>query len=126
MRALLLPIKDLRRAKQRLAPLLNPEERFALAQAMLRTRFAPFAVYGEPTKSSCDELHSGHGGGRSERLGASARGAANLRKCFRGRRLPALRGMRSHVIAAPAAGCAARACERHRRIARTDCAAPAS
>jgi len=35
MRALLLPIKDLRRAKQRLAPLLNPEERFALAQAML-------------------------------------------------------------------------------------------
>src|SRR5258708_16501478 len=35
MRALLLPIKDLRRAKQRLAPLLNPEERFGLAQAML-------------------------------------------------------------------------------------------
>jgi len=35
MRALLLPIKDLRRAKQRLAPLLNPDERFALAQAML-------------------------------------------------------------------------------------------
>ena len=35
MRALLLPIKDLRQAKQRLAPLLNPEERFLLAQAML-------------------------------------------------------------------------------------------
>jgi 2-phospho-L-lactate guanylyltransferase len=35
MRALLLPIKDLREAKQRLAPLLNPEERFGLAQAML-------------------------------------------------------------------------------------------
>jgi 2-phospho-L-lactate/phosphoenolpyruvate guanylyltransferase len=35
MRALLLPIKDLRQAKQRLAPLLNPEERFDLAQAML-------------------------------------------------------------------------------------------
>jgi 2-phospho-L-lactate/phosphoenolpyruvate guanylyltransferase len=35
LRALLLPIKDLRQAKQRLAPLLNPEERFALAQAML-------------------------------------------------------------------------------------------
>jgi 2-phospho-L-lactate/phosphoenolpyruvate guanylyltransferase len=35
MRALLLPIKDLRQAKQRLAPLLNPAERFALAQAML-------------------------------------------------------------------------------------------
>jgi 2-phospho-L-lactate guanylyltransferase len=35
MRALLLPIKDLRQAKQRLAPLLNPEDRFALAQAML-------------------------------------------------------------------------------------------
>jgi len=35
MRALLLPIKDLRQAKQRLSPFLNPEERFALAQAML-------------------------------------------------------------------------------------------
>jgi 2-phospho-L-lactate/phosphoenolpyruvate guanylyltransferase len=35
MRALLLPIKDLRQAKQRLAPLLDPEERFGLAQAML-------------------------------------------------------------------------------------------
>src|SRR5258708_11207791 len=35
MRALLLPIKDLREAKQRLAPLLSPGERFALAEAML-------------------------------------------------------------------------------------------
>jgi 2-phospho-L-lactate guanylyltransferase len=35
MRALLLPIKDLRNAKQRLAGVLTPEERFALAQAML-------------------------------------------------------------------------------------------
>jgi 2-phospho-L-lactate guanylyltransferase len=35
MQALLLPIKDLRQAKQRLAPFLNPEERFGLAQAML-------------------------------------------------------------------------------------------
>src|SRR5438270_6580750 len=35
MRALLLPIKDLRNAKQRLAPLLAPHERFELAQAML-------------------------------------------------------------------------------------------
>lgn len=35
MRALLLPIKDLRQAKQRLAPLLNPEERVGFAQAML-------------------------------------------------------------------------------------------
>lgn len=35
MRALLLPIKDLSQAKQRLSPFLNPEERFALAQAML-------------------------------------------------------------------------------------------
>jgi 2-phospho-L-lactate guanylyltransferase len=35
MRALLLPIKDLRQAKQRLATLLSPEERFGLAQAML-------------------------------------------------------------------------------------------
>src|ERR1700687_3376677 len=35
MRALLLPIKDLRNAKQRLAGVLAPEERFALAQAML-------------------------------------------------------------------------------------------
>ena len=35
MRALLLPIKDLSQAKQRLAPFLRPEERFGLAQAML-------------------------------------------------------------------------------------------
>jgi 2-phospho-L-lactate/phosphoenolpyruvate guanylyltransferase len=34
MRALLLPIKDLRNAKQRLAPALDAQERFALAQAM--------------------------------------------------------------------------------------------
>ena len=35
IRALLLPIKDLRNAKQRLAGVLAPDERFALAQAML-------------------------------------------------------------------------------------------
>lgn len=35
MRALLLPIKDLRNAKQRLAATLAPDERFALAQTML-------------------------------------------------------------------------------------------
>ena len=35
VRALLLPIKDLRNAKQRLAAVLSPKERLALAQAML-------------------------------------------------------------------------------------------
>src|SRR5882762_7933096 len=35
MRALLLPVKDLRQAKQRLASFLNAEERFGLAEAML-------------------------------------------------------------------------------------------
>src|SRR5215467_14779740 len=35
MQALLLPIKDLRNAKKRLAAVLTPEERFGLAQAML-------------------------------------------------------------------------------------------
>ena len=35
MRALLLPIKDLRKAKQRLSGVLTPEERFGLAHAML-------------------------------------------------------------------------------------------
>ncbi|HVH72178.1 MAG TPA: 2-phospho-L-lactate guanylyltransferase [Candidatus Dormibacteraeota bacterium] len=35
MRALLLPVKDLRNAKQRLAGVLTPEERFGLGQAML-------------------------------------------------------------------------------------------
>jgi len=35
MRALLLPIKDLGNAKQRLAEILSPEQRFGLAQAML-------------------------------------------------------------------------------------------
>ena len=35
MRALLLPVKDLKNAKNRLAAILTPEERFGLAQAML-------------------------------------------------------------------------------------------
>jgi len=35
VRALLLPVKDLRNAKQRLAAVLTPDERLALAQAML-------------------------------------------------------------------------------------------
>jgi 2-phospho-L-lactate guanylyltransferase len=35
MRALLLPVKDLRNAKKRLTGVLTPEERFALAEAML-------------------------------------------------------------------------------------------
>src|SRR5690348_1418234 len=35
MRALLLPVKDLRNAKKRLAGMLTPEERFGLAQSML-------------------------------------------------------------------------------------------
>jgi 2-phospho-L-lactate guanylyltransferase len=35
MRALLLPVKDLRNAKQRLAGLFSPEERLAFAEAML-------------------------------------------------------------------------------------------
>jgi 2-phospho-L-lactate/phosphoenolpyruvate guanylyltransferase len=35
MRALLLPVKDLKNAKMRLMGLLTPEERFALAEAML-------------------------------------------------------------------------------------------
>ena len=35
MRALLLPVKDLRNAKKRLISMLTPEERFSLAEAML-------------------------------------------------------------------------------------------
>jgi 2-phospho-L-lactate guanylyltransferase len=35
MRAILLPVKDLRNAKKRLTNVLTPEERFALAKAML-------------------------------------------------------------------------------------------
>lgn len=35
MRALLLPVKDLKNAKKRLADVLTPEERFGLAEAML-------------------------------------------------------------------------------------------
>ena len=38
-RAVLLPIKDLQNAKQRLAGVLTPEERFGLAQAMLADTF---------------------------------------------------------------------------------------
>ncbi len=40
MRALLIPVKDLRAAKQRLAPLLSPQERFELAEAMMDDVFA--------------------------------------------------------------------------------------
>lgn len=39
MRALLLPVKDLRYAKQRLAPFLNAEQRLSLAEAMLSDTF---------------------------------------------------------------------------------------
>lgn len=39
MRALLLPVKDLRNSKRRLAGVLSPEERFAVAQAMLADTF---------------------------------------------------------------------------------------
>ena len=39
MRALLLPVKDLRNAKKRLIGALSPEERFALAEAMLADTF---------------------------------------------------------------------------------------
>lgn len=39
MRALLLPVKDLRNSKQRLMDLLRPNERFALARAMLADTF---------------------------------------------------------------------------------------
>ena len=39
IRAVLLPIKDLRNAKQRLRAVLSPEERFGLAEAMLADTF---------------------------------------------------------------------------------------
>src|SRR5712664_4615936 len=39
MRALLLPVKDLHNAKKRLTGVLTPEERFALAEAMLKDTF---------------------------------------------------------------------------------------
>ncbi len=39
MRALLLPVKDLNNAKQRLAGVLTPDERFSLAHAMLQDTF---------------------------------------------------------------------------------------
>ncbi len=39
IRALLLPVKDLNNAKQRLTGLLAPDERFSLAQAMLQDTF---------------------------------------------------------------------------------------
>ena len=39
MRALLLPVKDLNNAKKRLMGVLTPEERFGLAEAMLKDTF---------------------------------------------------------------------------------------
>jgi 2-phospho-L-lactate guanylyltransferase len=43
MRYILVPVKDLRRAKQRLAPLMTQEERTRLAWAMLESTFAAVA-----------------------------------------------------------------------------------
>lgn len=43
MKAVLIPVKDLRRAKQRLAPLLSQEQRTALAEAMMTDVFAAVA-----------------------------------------------------------------------------------
>ena len=50
MRALLLPIKDLSKAKQRLAEVLASEERFALAQAMLEDTARAVAGLGGAAK----------------------------------------------------------------------------
>jgi 2-phospho-L-lactate guanylyltransferase len=46
MRALLLPVKDLRNAKQRLAGVLTPDQRFALAHAMLADTIAAIRGVG--------------------------------------------------------------------------------
>jgi 2-phospho-L-lactate/phosphoenolpyruvate guanylyltransferase len=50
MRALLLPIKDLRNAKKRLAAVLSPEERFALASAMLADTLRAIQSVGHADK----------------------------------------------------------------------------
>ena len=50
IRALLLPIKDLRNAKQRLAGVLTPEERFSLAQAMLQDTILAVSRVGRAEK----------------------------------------------------------------------------
>ena len=46
MRALLLPVKDLRNAKQRLDGVLTPDQRFALASAMLADTVAAIRGVG--------------------------------------------------------------------------------
>ncbi len=50
IRALLLPIKDLRNAKRRLAGVLTPEERFGLAQAMLQDTILAVSRVGRAEK----------------------------------------------------------------------------
>jgi 2-phospho-L-lactate guanylyltransferase len=68
MRALLLPIKDLRNAKKRLIGVLTPEERFGLAQAMLADTIRAvqgvrqadrifFVTNYEPTMQLAEENH---------------------------------------------------------------------
>jgi 2-phospho-L-lactate guanylyltransferase len=47
MRALLLPVKDLKNAKKRLAGVLTPEERFRLAQAMLEDTIRAMQAVGQ-------------------------------------------------------------------------------
>ena len=50
MRALLLPVKDLRNSKQRLTAVLTPDERFALAQAMLADAFRAVSAVSKADK----------------------------------------------------------------------------
>ncbi len=60
---ILVPVKNLKDAKQRLSPILSPEERFALAQAMCedvlqtlaewQTRLAVAVVTGDPFARQC-------------------------------------------------------------------------
>jgi 2-phospho-L-lactate/phosphoenolpyruvate guanylyltransferase len=68
MRALLMPIKDLRNAKKRLIGVLTPEERFGLAQAMLADTIRAvqgvrqadrifFVTNYEPTMQLAEENH---------------------------------------------------------------------
>jgi 2-phospho-L-lactate guanylyltransferase len=65
---ILVPIKNLNQAKQRLAPLFNPEHRKALARAMVEDVFdalAPFATHPGVLVVSGDEWASGQAAARN-------------------------------------------------------------
>ena len=101
-RAILLPIKDLQNAKQRLAGVLTPEERFGLAQAMLADTIRALCGVQRARQNICNhKLRAGHRNCRQTWLGNPSRRAPSLGKRLGRFCLAPLRRARSHGAPPP-------------------------